>query len=37
MLWQLAAATLLAAMLMLILPGNRLLLDEQPVSADLHR
>jgi predicted MFS family arabinose efflux permease len=34
-LWQLAASTLLVAMLMLTLPTYGLLRDEQPVSADL--
>jgi MFS family permease len=37
MLWQLAAGTLLAAVLMLSLPAYRLLIEEQPVTADLRR
>jgi predicted MFS family arabinose efflux permease len=35
MLWQLAASTLLVAVLMLSLPAYGLLIDEQPVTADL--
>jgi predicted MFS family arabinose efflux permease len=35
MLWQLAAATFLVAVLMLSLPPYGLLIDEQPVAADL--
>lgn len=37
MLLQLAAGTLLVALVMLCLPGYRLLMEEQPVSADVRR
>jgi predicted MFS family arabinose efflux permease len=36
-LWQLATGTLLMAALMLVLPAYRLLIEEQPVTADLRR
>ena len=35
MLWQLAAGTLLVAVMMLCLPAYRLLIEEQPVTGDL--